>query len=322
MLRPALFGLAALILAIQSGAASAAESPLSWKEYPGKSLALHCGDKELWALHLDAKEGKPYFHPLRTVSGHDLTWLRPPDHPWHLGLWFSWKEINGVNYWETDPNTGLCQGATEVTDIKATRHDDFSATIVIQLSYHPPGKPPVLAETRTLTITPPQPDRTYTIDWHAAFTAGAEPVTLESTKPAALGGPAWGGYAGLTFRSVKTMTDRVVLDSNGWRNTAKLMGSGRTANWMDLSGVVDEPTKATAGVAVLDHPASLRHPTPWYVYMDGTFGCIIPSPLFATPLKLKPHEQFVLFYRVLIHDGPADPARLNAEFSRFSKLSP
>ena len=319
MRRYSFWGLAMMCLLLGSGAAPAAEPALRWKEDPGKVLALERGDKELWALHFDAREGKPYFHPLRTVSGHDLTWFRPDDHPWHLGLWFSWKLINGLNYWETDAKAGLCEGTTELTDVKISKHDDFSATVICQISYHPPQKPAVLTETRTLTIRPPQADGTYSIDWHAAFSAGDQPVTLDRTKPPSQGGPAWGGYAGLSLRSAKTQTQRVTLDSTGWQNSAKLMGWGKPADWMDLSGLVDEPTKTAAGLTIFDHPSSLRHPTPWYINMDGTFGCIIPAPLFAEPLKLKPQEQFTLFYRLLVHDGPADAARLNAEFAQFAK---
>jgi len=39
------------------------------------------------------------------------------DHVWHLGYWFSWKYINGVNYWKpADAKRTGCEsaGATKV----------------------------------------------------------------------------------------------------------------------------------------------------------------------------------------------------------------
>ncbi|MBA7592916.1 Vitamin B12 transporter BtuB [subsurface metagenome] len=53
----------------------------------------------IWKFNFDKTEGKPYFHPLALEDGTPLTWLRPEDHPWHRGFWFSWKYINGLNYW-------------------------------------------------------------------------------------------------------------------------------------------------------------------------------------------------------------------------------
>ena len=41
---------------------------------------------------------KPFFHPLSTPAGHCLSIFEPHDHPWHRGLWFTIKLINGENF--------------------------------------------------------------------------------------------------------------------------------------------------------------------------------------------------------------------------------
>lgn len=314
----ALWGLPAASFGADRVEAAEKPSPFAWVEEPGKSFALSKNGNILWQIHFDAKEGKPYIHPLRTAGGKDLTWHRPEDHPWHLGLWFSWKLINGLNYWETNRATGLCQGTTAIRDVKIEKKPGNSAVISIALDYHPPGQPALLTEARTITITPPAADGSYRIGWHAVFTAGGTKVLLDRTKPSSQGGPPWGGYAGLTYRSLKTMTQREALDSTGWKNTGKIMGSGRPANWIDLSGQVDADG-GTAGVAILDHPLSWRHPSPWYVYMDGTFGAIKTAPIYHEPVTLEPGQKITLSYLVLVHDGRGDAARINAEYERFSK---
>lgn len=53
----------------------------------------------VWNFELATPEGRPFFHPLTLPGGRTLTAARPADHVWHLGYWFSWKFINGVNYW-------------------------------------------------------------------------------------------------------------------------------------------------------------------------------------------------------------------------------
>jgi hypothetical protein len=289
------------------------------KEVPEQSLAMEKDGKLVWQFNFGNDDPKPFFHPLRTVDGHDLTWLRPDDHPWHLGLWFSWKSINGKNYWESDRTTGKSEGVTEVTEAKVTKNADVSADVKLRLSYHLPDGPEVLGEVRTVRISPPDADGAYRIDFQHVFTAASGKVVLDRTPPQSAGGPRWGGYAGLSLRSAATMTDRVALDSNGFTNTGPIMGSGKTANWMDLSGTVDEASKGKAGVTLIEHPASFRHPTPWYIYFDGKFGAIKSAPIYAEPITLEAGKSFTLRYRVLIHPGMGETATLATEYQEFAK---
>jgi hypothetical protein len=59
-----------------------------------------------WTYHWDARR-KPYVHPLATPAGRVLTRVEPDDHPWHRGLWFTIKYVNGENFWEEDPPYGV-----------------------------------------------------------------------------------------------------------------------------------------------------------------------------------------------------------------------
>ena len=145
---------------------------------------------------------------------------------------------------------------------------------------------------------------------------------LDRTPPQQAGGPAWGGYAGLTFRSAATMTGRVAMDSNGFTQSERIMGSGKSAGWMDLSGTVDEASGARAGVTLFDHPSNPRHPTPWYLYLDGKFGAIKSAPIYAEPLTLDAGASFTLRYRVLIHPGMGKADALRSEFQRFRDAKP
>ena len=56
--------------------------------------------KTVWKFNIANRENKPFVHPLCLPDGRCFTDARPADHPWHLGLWFCWKFINGLNYWE------------------------------------------------------------------------------------------------------------------------------------------------------------------------------------------------------------------------------
>ena len=94
----------------------AAKSDYSWDKNDKMVALLHEG-KIIWKLNFDKEQDKPYFHPLKTPNGYELTLERPKDHPWHRGLWFSWKYINGINYWEEKPEKGVSEGRSIINSV-------------------------------------------------------------------------------------------------------------------------------------------------------------------------------------------------------------
>ncbi|MFI6322080.1 DUF6807 family protein [Nonomuraea sp. NPDC050556] len=47
----------------------------------------------------ETESPKPYFHPLRTLSGNIVTGYRPHDHRWHKGLQMTASHVSGQNFW-------------------------------------------------------------------------------------------------------------------------------------------------------------------------------------------------------------------------------
>ena len=84
----------------------------------------------------------------------------------------------------------------------------------------------------------------------------------------------------------------------------------------DYSGSLEG---ARAGIAVWDHPGNPRTPTPWYMIKSADMSFFTPAPLCYEPLALKAGDNLVLRYRVLIHSGRWDSARLRREAERFSR---
>jgi len=288
--------------------------PYRWERTEGV-IALVGDEGVVWQFNYGKDAPKPCFHPV-AVNGVELTALSPPDHPWHRALWFAWKDINGLNYWEEDRSTGLSQGCTEVTAVKATTNEDHSARIEMTLGYHPPQGPAVLTEARLLTVTAPGPDGGYYIDWTATFRAGAVDVLLK-------GGTAGGGYAGLSVRVSPETKDWEIIDSEGRKDVAAgFMAKnthGQRARWMDFS-VVDKATGRPAGIALMDHPGNLRHPAEWHNVLSDKipFGYFSPAPLWSEPYTIPAGEELTLRYRVVVHAGRGDPERLEATWRQFA----
>ncbi|MHC4096540.1 MAG: DUF6807 domain-containing protein [Planctomycetota bacterium] len=304
---------------VLSGWAKAVELPVrkkptyDWRQ-TDSSLALLNRGKVVWQLNFDKKEGKPYFHPVSLADGTELTSLRPADHRWHRALWFSWKFINGVNYWEEDPKTGLSPGRTEVVDVTVARRYDFSTQIVMTLRYHPAAISTVLTEMRVITVGAPDANGRYRIDFYSLFTAGQKDVLLGRTPiPGEEGGKGWGGYAGLSIRMAKATRGFQFVDSKGRKDK---QAHGKKARWVDFSGEL--PNGKEAGITIFDHPGNLRHPSPWYVEKGMPY--FSPAVLFDKPYTIAARESLQLWYRILIHPGRADKEALEKECKAFGNL--
>ena len=280
--------------------AMAAEPQYQWRR-TDSSLALAAGDRVVWQLTFNKEEGKPYFHPLSLADGTVLTALRPADHPWHRGLWWSWKYINGINYWEED-KAGQSQGRTELDGVRVESNADYSARVEMELSYHPSGKPAVLTEKRVLSVSAPDARGNYSIDWESAFTAGAENLKLDRTPP-----QNWaGGYAGLGLRLAAATKRWTFTSSEGAAGATNIYG--QRARWLDFSG--------RGGVTLFDSPQNPRHPTAWYP--NSSMPWCTPAFLFHEPYELAAGAILNLRYRVLVHSEPMDQAAIDRQWASFT----
>ncbi len=290
-------------------------------EQTDSSISLLYQEKIIWKFNFP-EYGKPYFHPINTTDGTPLTWFGPPDHPWHRGLWFSWKYINGLNYWEQDRSTGLSEGFTHVKNVIVNPDTDFSAQIQLDIEYHPPDKPAALKEKRILTISVPDENGNYYIDWKSSFTANGETVILERTP--VLGQPdgkSWGGYAGLGCRiDIRSLTSIKFRDSEGRQD---LNIHAKPARWIHVHGLIKEDTTRSAGMTIFDYPKNPRYPPQGFVIKEWLedhqllFAYMNPGFLFEKGLTLQAGESFSLKYRILIHNGCADPAKIEKEFEKY-----
>ena len=281
------------------------------------SLALLNRDHIVWKFNYGPDLSKPYFHPVALADGTVLTCLSPQDHPWHHALWFSWKMLNGVNYWEEDRKTGQSDGRTEVVHAKVTPHHDSSATLLLTLSYHPVNGPAVVTEERKIVVSRPDQDGRYRIDWQGTFTAGQQDVVLQ-------GGTAGGGYAGLSVRLSQQTHDWRLIDSEGREDspggfTAKNT-HGHKAAWADFS-VVDAASGQAGGITIFQHPSSFRYPSYWHNIINdkSLFGYFSPAPLWAEPYTLGAGKTLTVRYRILVHPGRESKEQLESEAKAFAE---
>ena len=280
---------------------------LRWEEVSGESLALLADDQVLWRFQHSATAKHAYFHPLALPGTPPLTRDAPQDHVWHHGLWFCWKFINGVNYWEHARGEERPAGRTRWSDVEIEPHPDHSARIRMQLEYAPGEAAPVLSERRIVEVTAPLADGSYFIDWHAEFTALAETVELERTPlPGEPGGQVFGGYAGLSLRLVNLEERAAVTPAGAVEFNPQSRYRGRHAAF-EYNGTLDG---RPVGIAVLDRPDNPNSPSPWYAIRSRDMTFFTPAVICYEPMRLSRGESFTLRYRIHVHPGRWDAARL------------
>jgi type 1 glutamine amidotransferase len=291
---------------------------LAWTRESG-TLALRQDGATVWQFHYSTNTTKPYFHPVALPHGPTLTWDQPSDHPWHHGLWFSWKYIDRINYWETEANDGDPKGITHWSEPQIETRPDFSARIVIDLTYRPPGGPAVLTEHRVVEISPPDAQDTYHLDWTMTFSASGNDVLLDRTPlPGEPGGKPWGGYAGLSVRFAKEIKDAGVMTPRAPISFADGMYRGK-ATAMDYAGVFEG---REAGIAILDAAGNINSPSPWYAINNSTMHYFSPALIQDAPYLLKSGQSTTLRYRVIIHPARWSTGQLQQALTVFASGKP
>jgi len=280
------------------------ESQFSW-EQTDTSIALLNHGRRVWEHAHDKATGKPYMR-VGLLDGTELTrpWPVPAgyskaDHPWHKALWWSFKILNGSNFWEEN------QLGTKSTQVDITHSASGDAEINLTLMYHLPGQAPVLKEERRIRVEKPNKNGSYFIDWQARFTAlGPKEVVFAKYR-----------YGGLSLRMAAELNE-----SPAWQflaNTEKATANGTSVptRWMAYQGTA--PNKKEAALAIFDHPKNAGHPATWlvrdnYPYMNPTF----PG---QNDVTLKPKESLTLRYGILVHQGAITKTQIERRWKRFAR---
>lgn len=259
----------------------------------------------------------PYFDQIRPLEHHGvLTTHAPHDHRWHHGLWWSWKFVNDVLFWEDHPSyggnrTGL--GRSMVTD-HVVEESDGSLVLTDALAWRVDATgEDLLHEQRVVRIAADAGGRCWTMDWDQTWSADFS-VRLDVTPWPEM---TWGGYAGLNYRPARSMATGEAILGDGRSGVAEL--HGEPSPWAAYSGVVDgaendEPDQPAYGtVALLQHPGNPRYPSPIYCFSAATdFGFLATAPLMRDPLELDPSKPLRLRTRVVVLGAVADGDELAA----------
>ncbi|GAB4153352.1 MAG: hypothetical protein Fur0037_22180 [Planctomycetota bacterium] len=217
-----------------------------------------------------------------------------------------------MNYWENDAKTGRPRGRTSWELGAVEKREDGGARVVLELSYGAEEQRPVLAERRVIEVGAPAADGSFAIDWDMTFTALEDCVLDRTPPPGEPGGRIYGGYAGLSLR-LANIDDRRAVTGEGdvaWNEHSRFRGRAPAFEYDGRLGGRE------VGVAILSHPGN--GPSPWYATRTKEMTFFSHAVLCEGPRRLSRGERLVLRYRVLVHPGRWDPARLGEALESYT----
>jgi hypothetical protein len=226
-------------------------------------------------------------------------------------MWFSWKYINGTNFWENAPGSDRPAGRTQWLPPQVNTFPDRSALIRMKLLYTAEGND-LLDEIREIKIHPPKPDGSYVIDWNARFTALAEQVNLDRTPlPNEPNGKAWGGYAGLSLRLANFSDRKAATDSGPAIFNPQDRYRGKHAAF-EYNGKLDDQD---VGIAVRGFDSNLNAPSPWYSIRSKVMSFFTPAVICYGAHEMQRGDRFTLRYSIHIHPERWDSNTLKSLLS-------
>jgi hypothetical protein len=344
-MRPGWWGLALLGIALPVGAADAVQ--VLRRESDRRVDVLVDGQpftSYVWPESLT----KPVLYPLRTEKGTLVTRGFPldprpgerTDHPHHVGLWFSYGDVDGVDFWNN--STALPRerqekmGRGRHVRILAAESGANEGRLRVLIEWVMPDGRVALEETTSFVFRKTQGGRI--IDRSTTLTARDKPVKLPDNKEGVLG-----------LRVARTLEQpsnepATFTDAAGVATTvAKLDNTGVTglyhtsegkegdavwgtrARWCALTGKIGDEDVT---IAILDDPKNPGAPTYWHARGYGLFAA---NPLGQKALSdgkdtldfaLAPKASATFHHRIAILSRPFTAAEIEALFKEMTAVRP
>lgn len=320
--------LAAILLGSFSLSASAATFTVTKTPTGGAVVKI---DGAFFTEYVVDQANKPYLWPIIGPGGQTMTRAYPMktvegeqhDHPHHRGLCFGHEDIGGYDTWaEAATFPAGSKTADRIKHLGAIKHRQMkdikageTASFTTVSDYLNADGKKTLEEVRHHTFKVVGDTRLIDVDIELIATEGD--TLVEDKKDAGI--------------SIRVPTSMAVEKEKKERGTGKIINSegltdadawGKRATWCDYFGVVDGQQ---VGVAMLNHPKSFRHPTPWHVRTYGlftanAFGLKSLDPTAPSgAMTLKKGEKITLRHRFIFHLGDEKTAKIAEAYAEYAK---
>jgi hypothetical protein len=272
---------------------------------------------------------KPVLYPLQTASGKTVTRGFPlspragerSDHPHHIGLWFNYGDVNGLDFWNNsfavNEENKSKYGSIRHRKIIKTRNGKKDGTLVVEAEWTDYKGNVLLKEQTTFLFSGNATQRV--IERTSTLTAQNQKVSMKDNKE--------GMFAIRVSRELEIPSEKpeIFTDAQGIpTKVAVLNNEGVTGNFLTSAGRSGNETWGTranwcmmygskngepVSITIIDHPSNPGYPTYWHARGYGLFAAnnLGQEALSGGKEKLNfelPAGKSVTFrYKVIITNG-------------------
>ena len=277
-------------------------------------------------LYPDTLE-KPVLFPLYAANGTVVTRGfplaprpgEPNDHPHHIGLWFNFERLNGLDFWNNSyaiPKEKKHLYGWIRTDKILKTQDGKTGTLTYHANWTNQQNKVILEETTRFEFSG---DKTHRM---------IDRITTLKADTDALFTDAKDGMLGLRLAhelQMPTTENQQFTDDKGNVTVVKggtdhvangnyITSAGKTGNdawssrgvWCKVYGKMGADS---VSIAIIDHPKNPNYPTFWHARGYGLFAAnplgekVFTNGKSEKNLRLKKGQEVIFRYRVVINDG-------------------
>jgi len=243
-----------------------------------------------------------YVHPLYGLDGEILTEDFPADHLHHRGIFWTWHQVIVGEKKIGDPWLAT-DFSWDVREAKASRVDASSSALKLVVLWKSPSwadgaghQKPLVRETTTIRVHRAEDDRRK-IDFEISLLALENNLKIGGSEDDK-------GYGGFSPR-IRLPEDLRIVGRKGAVEAQML--SVDAGPWLDFSGSFQ--AGKVSGVAILTHPSLPGFPQRWILRKSRS----MQNPVYPgrDPVLLSREKPLVLRYRLVVHRGDAQQARID-----------
>lgn len=278
------------------------------------------------SYHYQASLPKPVLFPLVTSSGKSLTRGFPidpqpgerVDHPHHMGHWFNYGDVNGLDFWNNSdaiPKEKL-KDYGKIVHSKIVKINQEEGSLSTKSNWQSTSGESMLEETTVFKFS--QEGNTRIVDRYTTLSA-LQDISFKDNKEGVFGVRVTRAMElpakkpAIFVDAQGNPTEVKVLDNTGvngnYLSSEGLEGNdvwGTRAEWVKLySTIKEEPVSIT----IMDNPNNVGYPTYWHARDYGLFAAnplgqeVFSKGKEVLNFALKKGESVSFHYRMLIHNG-------------------
>ena len=317
-----LFGLLSLVLEFsRTGNAQVLVEPAGTDH-----VSIQVNGRPFTDFYIGPAYAKPFFAPLRSAAGQIVTRRFPMeqaagethDHPHHKGLWIGYGDVNGINFWEVEPQSSPSgdnpkdKGTIRLVKLNEAASGKKSGSVTATFAWLGPHGQTILNEERTIQVYADKKIRRLDVD-----------TTFRAPSTAKFGDTKEGFFAIRVADSMTGKNGGILTNSEGSHTEKDVWG--KQADWVDYVGAVEGQR---IGILIFDNPHNPNHPPRWHARDYGLFA-VNPFGITDFDPKTKskggysiPQGQSARFrYRVIIHNADVSRKEIARWYSNYAKGS-